>query len=78
MTSEVDSLPKVLDLICMIIYSVFFDFLDLFTWIECFLLWTESYTSFKNQFNCWVVANYPCLALLDLLGGFLHSKALFG
>ena len=76
MTSEIDSVPKMLDLSRMIIYNIFLT------------SWTFAYKS--NVFShgqdpvlvlkinriVGFVANYLCLVFLDYLGGFLPSKPL--
>ena len=58
-TSEVDSLPKMLDLIRMIIYNVFLSSRTLAYKSDVFLSWTRFYASFKNQSNCWVCGQLP-------------------
>ena len=75
-TSEVGCLPKMLDLICMIIYNVFLT------------SWTFAYKAnvFYHAHNPMLccntiigfVANYLCLVILNYLGGFLHSTAVVG
>ena len=78
MISEVDSLPKMLDLILMISYDVFLT------------SWTSAYESnvfyhlqdpmlaLKINPIVELVAKYLYLVLLDQLGGVLYSKALIG
>ena len=78
MTSEVDSLPKMLDLILMFSYDVFST------------SWTSEYESnvfyhlqdpmlaLKINPIVELVVNYLYLVLLDYLGGVLYSKALIG
>ena len=78
--SKVDSLPKMQDLICLIIYNVF---LTSSTFAYGPNVFYHGHNPmlvffFLNQSNCWVGANYLCLVLLDYLGGFLYSKALIG
>ena len=48
MTSEVDGLPKMLDLTYMIIYSVFLTSWTFAYESHVFLSWAQSYASFKN------------------------------
>ena len=88
--SKVDSLSKMQDLICMIIYNVFLTSWTFAYGPDVFYLGHNSMLVFiyllifpmlvfkKSQSNCWVGANYLCLVLLDYLGGFLHSRALIG
>ena len=78
MTSEVDSMPKMLDLSRMITYNIFLT------------SWTFAYKSnvFYHGHNPMLilkispivgfVAIYLCLIPLDDLNVFLHSKALIG
>ena len=78
MTSEVDSLPKMLDLILMFSYDVFST------------SWTSAYESnvfyhlqdpmltLKINPIVELVVKYLYLGLLDYLGGVLYSKALIG
>ena len=57
MILEIDNLPKMLDLIPMIIV-----FLSSWTFackLNVFLSWTQSYASFKNQSNCCVCGHLP-------------------
>ena len=76
--TQVDNVPKILDLVHMILYDVFLTSWTFAYESNVFLSWTRSYASFKNQSSCWVCASSLCLALLSHLGGFLHSMALFG
>ena len=81
MTSEADSLPKMLDLICIVIYNVFLT--------SCTFAYRSNifyhghnpvlaFFFFFNQSNWWVLASYLCLVLLHYFNGFVHSKALNG
>ena len=79
MTSEVDSYPKMLDLTCMIIYSIFlisWTFAyesNVFFYHKCNLM-----QSFKINSIVGFVVNYLYPVLFGYFGGFLLSKALTG
>ena len=66
-TSEVDSLPKMLDLILMIIYNAFLTSWTYYRHDPMLVLEINPIVGF--------VANYLCQAL-GYLGEFLYSKAL--
>ena len=55
MTSEVDSLSKMLDLIHMITCKVFLTSETFAYKSVVFLSWTRTYASLKNQSSYWVV-----------------------
>ena len=77
MTSEVDSLPKMLDLIRMIIYNVFLTFRPLY--INQMLFYHRPDLMLVLEINPVVgfVANYLHL-VLGYLGKFLYYKTLTG
>ena len=77
MTSEVDSLPKMMDLIRMIIYNVLLTSWTFAYKSNAFLSQAGSYAGFRNQSNCGFVANYLYL-VLGYLGKFLYYKTLTG
>ena len=77
-TSEVDCLPKMLDLICMIIYNVFLTLLRLL-YINQILFYHRPDPMLVLEINPVVgfVTNYLYL-VLGYLGKFLYYKALTG
>ena len=56
-TSEVDNLPKMLDLTHMIIYNVFLTSWTFAYESNVFMAWVQPYANFKNLSNCWFVAS---------------------
>ena len=77
-TSEIESYPKMLDLTCMIIYSVL-----LISWTfayesNVFYYRQNSIQSLKLNPIVGLMVNYLCPVLLGYLGGFLLSKAMIG
>ena len=77
MTSEVDSLRKMLDLTCMIIYNVLLTFAPLHINQVFFYHGHNPVLVLKTNPIVGCVASYLCLVLLDYLGGLL-SKVLIG
>ena len=59
MTPEVEGLPKMLDLINVIIYNVFLTSWTFAYKSNIFLSQARSYASFRNQSNCWVCGQLP-------------------
>ena len=66
MTLAVDGYPKMPDMTCMTIQSVF-----LISWTfayesNVFLSWVQSYENFRNQSNCEVCSKLPTSSTSDL------------